>query len=368
MTATSSTAGTLAASRAALAHPPAMRRRRILRGLVMALMLGLFHGLPWLQWHGRPLLLFDIDARLIHFFGLQLRPEGMLPLLWLALAAVALLFLVTNLAGRVWCGYACPQTVLTRLHRGLQRLATFNGRARWLEAPVRHTAWAIVALWTGITFVGYFVPIRNLVGGLYPLTISGWEIFWIAFYALATWANVLYLHEQVCSHLCPYSRMQPLLADAATPTLHYDARRGEPRGPRPAGTASVLQRTRGLLDPMTARDYVFRAAHPASAGPRPIFRDAQLGDCTDCGDCVRSCPIGLDVRNGPTHACIECNACVDACDASMARAGFPEGLLVHASRSRISGQPRAALRSKPLLFAAMALLFLALAVIGLAAT
>lgn len=341
----------------------AARRRQTLRLCSMLLMLGLFHGLPWLQWNGVPLLLFDVGARQIHFFGLLLRPEGLLPLLWLALSAAAALCLMTNIGGRLWCGHACPQTVLTRLHRGLHRLFAFNGAPRWLAPFARHAAWALVALWTGISFVGYFVPIRTLVGGLHPFTLSGWETFWIGFYALATWANVLYLHEQVCTYLCPYSRVQPLLADASTPTLHYDARRGEPRGPRAPGNGSVLERARGLLDPMTARDYVFRAAHPASAGTRATFKDAHLGDCTDCGDCVRACPIGLDIRNGATTSCIECSACIDACDTTMQRNDFPTGLI---RRARIPPLPHTRLRAKPLLFAALSLLFLTLAVAGLA--
>ena len=346
----------------------ATRRRQGLRLSTMLLMLGLFHGLPWLQWNGMPVLLFDIDARQIHFFGLHLRPEGLLPLLWLALSAVTTLCLVTSIGGRLWCGYACPQTVLTRLHRGLQRLFAFNGAPRWLVPFARHAAWAVIALWTGISFVGYFVPIRALVGGLYPFTLSGWEAFWIGFYALATWANVLYLHEQVCTYLCPYSRVQPLLTDAFTPTLHYDARRGEPRGPRTPGKGSVLQRARGLLDPMTARDYVFRAAHPASAGARATFKDTHLGDCTDCGECVRVCPIGLDIRNGSTTSCIECNACIDACDATLQHNAFPAGLILRTSHARINQLPRIGMRPKPLLFAALSLLLLALAVTGLAAT
>ena len=344
----------------------AARRRQTLRLSSMLLMSCLFLGLPWLRWNGTPLLLFDIDARQLHFFGLQLRPEGMLPLLWLALAAVAMLCLATNLAGRLWCGYACPQTVLTRLQRGLQRVFAFDGAPAWLSAAMQHTAWALASVWIGISFVGYFVPIRELVGGLHPYTLSGWEVFWIGFYALATWANVLYLHEQVCTYLCPYSRVQALLADESTPTLHYDARRGEPRGPRAPGNGSVLQRARGLLDPMTARDYVFRAAHPASAGPRATFKDAHLGDCTDCGDCVRACPIGLDIRNGATTSCIECNACIDACDASMQRNDFPAGLIQRVGSAHLNQSPRTRMRAKPLLLAMLSVLFLILAVVGLA--
>jgi len=345
-----------------------MNRRHAMQWLALAVMLVLFYGLPWLRWHDTAVLLFDIEARHIHFFGLDLRTDAILPLLWLALAALAALCLVTSLYGRLWCAYACPQTVLTRLHRALRRVTTLDGLAGdRLEPVLRHTLWATIALWTGITFVGYFSPIGGLVAALPAFALNGWEAFWIAFYALATWANVLFLHEQVCTYLCPYSRVQPWLTDACTPSIHYDARRGEPRGARPAGGGSVMQRARGLLDPVTARDYVFRAAHPASAGPRPTFSDAHLGDCTDCDACVRACPIGLDIRNGRTDACIECSACMDACDDAMARSGFPAGLILRASSARIEQRPAAPLRVRPLLFGALTLLFLALAVAGLLA-
>lgn len=355
-------------------HPAAplrqlpLNRRHGLRWLVPATMLGLFYGLPWLRWRDTALLLFDMEARHIHFFGLDLRTEAILPLLWLALAALGTLCLVTSLYGRLWCAHACPQTVLTRLHRALRRLTTLNGLASERTGRLlRHALWAVIALWTGLTFVGYFSPIDRLVAGLPRFALGRWETFWIAFYALATWANVLFLHEQVCTYLCPYSRVQPWLADASTPSIHYDARRGEPRGTRPAGGGSVMQRARGLLDPVTARDYVFRAAHPASAGPRPTFSDAHLGDCTDCGACVRACPIGLDIRNGRTDACIECSACMDACDATMARSGFPAGLILRTSTARIEQRPPAGLRLRPLLFGTLTVLCLALAVAGLMA-
>lgn len=358
----------------AAVHPAApargapVQRRHVAQWLVLALMLGLFYGMPWLRWHDAPLLLFDVEARRIHFFGLGLRTDAVVPLLWLALAGLAALCLVTSLYGRLWCAYACPQTVLTRLHRAVRRVTALNGWAgARAEAVLRHALWAAVSLWTGITFVGYFSPIGELVSGLPAFAIGGWKAFWIAFYAAATWANVLFLHEQVCTYLCPYGRVQPWLTDAFTPSIHYDARRGEPRGARPAGGGSVMQRARGLLDPVTARDYVFRAAHPASAGPRATFSDAHLGDCTDCDACVRACPIGLDIRNGRNDSCIECNACTDACDDTMARNGFPAGLILRTSTARIEQRPAAPFRARPLLFGALTVLFLVLAVTGLLA-
>ncbi|MCL7714180.1 4Fe-4S dicluster domain-containing protein [Stenotrophomonas mori] len=338
------------------------------RRIAAAIMLGLFFGLPWLRWREAPVLLFDIEARRIHFFGLALGMDAALPLLCLALAALALLCLVTSLHGRLWCAHACPQTVLTRLYRTLRSVVP-GGRTRKspAEGALQQLLWAACALWTGITFVGYFSPIASLVARLHPFALGGWETFWVAFYALATWSNVLFLHEQVCVQLCPYGRMRPWLTDARTPSVRYLARRGEPRGPRAAGGGSVAQRDRGLLDPVTARDYVFRAAHPASAGPRPSFSDAHLGDCIDCGACTTACPIGLDIRNGDHLACIECGACMEACDRAMALQGFPAGLIQRTPACDGGTPPAAVPRARPLLFGALSLLLLALAIAGLLA-
>ncbi|AMJ57023.1 MULTISPECIES: 4Fe-4S dicluster domain-containing protein [Stenotrophomonas] len=338
-----------------------VRSRDSIRQLTTTAMLGAFYGLPWLHWNGKPWLLFDIDARQFQFAGVSMQPERSLPLLWLALAALALLALVTSLYGRLWCTYACPQTVLTRLFRKLTALTTFNGRLTPLGPPLRHALWAGIALWTGISFVGYFTPIADLVNGMLTLSLSGWEWFWISFYGLATWANVVYLHEQVCSYLCPYSRVQGLISDTRTPAIQYNAPRGEPRGPRPADNASVLHRSRGLLDATTAADYVFRAAHPAIAGAMPKFSAAHLGDCVDCGACVAACPIGLDIRNGRSSSCIECGNCMDACDDAMAANHYPLDLIRRARPANDGDVARSGIHIKPLAFAGIALLCIALA-------
>jgi len=338
-----------------------VRKRDTLRQLTTTAMLAAFYGLPWLHWGGTPWLLFDIDARQFQIAGIAMQPEQSLPLLWLAIAALALLCLVTSLHGRLWCTYACPQTVLTRLFRRLTRLTDFRGPAKPLGAPLRHTLWALIALWTGISFVGYFSPIDKLVHGALTFSLSGWECFWISFYGLATWANVVYLHEQVCSYLCPYSRVQGLIADARTPCIQYNAPRGEPRGPRDRDNASVLHRSRGLLDATTAADYVFRAAHPAIAGAMPNFSPVHLGDCIDCGACVAACPIGLDIRNGSSISCIACGNCMDACDDAMAASHYPLDL-IHRARPTSDGDAApSGLRIKPLAFAGITLLCVVLA-------
>ncbi len=319
--------------------PPVASSRLRWRALLPAALLAGFYALPWLRWNGRQALLFDLPGRRFDLFGWTLWPEDLGVLLGLIAVLTTSLALVTTLAGRGWCGHACPQTLWSGLFRWIGRTC-----ARHLRAPcaaiVKHLAWAAVALWTGITFVGFFSPIDTLLQGFWPVRWSGWETFWVLFYAVATWGNAGFLREQVCIDLCPYARVAPLLFDSDTPRVCYDVRRAEPRGPRAAGQGSVQQRGRGLLDAISASDYAFRAAHPALAGPMPRFADDRLGDCVDCGACVRACPMQLDIRSGPLLDCIACGACVDACDAQMRAQGFPKGLVRVARPDIDCGRPR----------------------------
>lgn len=320
--------------------PSRARARLRWRPLLSLMLLAGFYLLPWLRWDGRQALLFDLPGRRFDLFGLTLWPQDLGVLLGLLAVLATGLMLLTHLAGRVWCGHGCPQTLWSTLFRWIER-----GCARWLHWPplaraARHLLWAGVALWTGVTFVGLFSPIHDLIGSPWPPAWSGWEIFWVLFYALATWGNAGFLREQVCIDLCPFARLCPSLCDADTPQVQYDPRRGEPRGPRAPGQGAVLQRGRGLLDPVSASDYAFRAAHPALAGPMPRFPDDRLGDCLDCADCVAVCPMGLDIRSGPQPDCIACGACVDACDVQMRRWKFPTGLIRHASPNRMQQRAR----------------------------
>lgn len=312
-----------------------------------------FHALPWLRWNGRQALLFDLPARRFDLFGLTLWPHDFG--LWLCLlgALGAGLVLLTNLAGRVWCGYGCPQTVWSRLFRWIESSSANLPGPAWLGAAVKQVAWAALALWTALTLVGYFSPIRELFASG-PPAWSGWQTFWIVFYTLATWGNAGFLREQVCRDLCPYARLHALCCDVATPRMHYDARRGEPRGARAPGLGSVLQRGRGLLDPTSARDYAFRAAHARIAGPMPAFAADRLGDCVDCAACVAACPMALDVRAGADVQCISCGACMEACDAQMRTAGFPAGLIRYASDNQM--QRRRGRKPRPRMLAAAGVL------------
>lgn len=342
--------------------PPPPRARPALRwrALLSATLLATFYVLPWLRWDGRQALLFDLPARRFDLFGLTLWPQDLGVLLGLLAVLASALVLLTTLAGRVWCGHGCPQTQWSNLFRWIEQRCARHLPWPPLARAVRHLLWAAVALWTGITFVGLFSPVRDLVAGAWPPAWSGWETFWVLFYALATWGNAGFLREQVCLDLCPYARICPSLCDRDTPHVQYDARRGEPRGPRAPGRGAVMQRGRGLLDPVSARDYAFRAAHPALAGPMPRFADDRLGDCVDCAACVQVCPMALDVRSGPHPDCIACGHCVDACNTQMRAWGFPGGLIGLASDNRMQQQATRWLRPRAL--AALATLLVLLGI------
>ena len=305
-----------------------------------SLFLAVFFLLPWLQCNGQQAFLLDIAQRQLWLAGQLFTPSHAPTLACLVLAAFAGLAIITNLLGRVWCAYACPQTVLGRVYTTLARASgalTSNPRA---AALLHHSAWAAVAIWTGITFVGYFSPIRTLWAQLPSLGWTSWEACWALFYAALTWANIAYLRQRVCVYLCPYARVHGYCQDQDTKRISYDARRGEPRGIGQSPTRlSVLARARGRLNSTTAADYAFRAAYPAIAGVLPHFNDDRLGDCLDCGNCVRACPQALDIRKPGTDQCIECGSCADACNTVMAQHGYAAGLIDVRSHNALQGRP-----------------------------
>ncbi|WP_332670867.1 cytochrome c oxidase accessory protein CcoG [Aromatoleum sp.] len=285
----------------------------------------LFYGGAWLSWDGRQAFLFDIAERKFYLFGLVLWPQDALLAAVLLIIAATALFLVTAVAGRLFCGFACPQTVYTSIFRWVEARVEGDhiARLRLDEAPVsarklrlkaaKHGAWLAIAAWTGITFVGYFTPIRELLWNLGPGDLGPWEGFWVFFYGAFTYLQAGFAREMVCLHMCPYSRFQGVMFDADTRTISYDARRGEPRGRR--GAAKLAAATGG------------DAANPiARAG----------GDCVDCTLCVQVCPTGIDIRDGLQYQCINCGLCADACDDVMTRIGSSPGLIRMASESELA--------------------------------
>jgi cytochrome c oxidase accessory protein FixG len=263
-----------------------------------------FYGLPWLEWGQRQAVLFDLGARRFYIFGLVLYPQDFIYLTGILVISALSLFLFTAVAGRLWCGYACPQTVYTEIFLWLEKRTEGDRSARmrrdagpWtadktLRKAAKHFLWLAVALWTGFTFVGYFTPIKELGVEFVQAQMGSWEIFWSLFYGFATYGNAGFMREQVCKHMCPYARFQSAMFDKDTLIVTYDEERGEPRGARSR-----------KADPLTLN----------------------LGACVDCSLCVQVCPTGIDIRKGLQYECIGCGACADVCDTVMDKMGYPRG-------------------------------------------
>jgi len=272
----------------------------------------LFYGLPWLSWNGRQAVLLDLAARRFYIFGMVLHPQDVIYLALLLILSAFALFLFTTVAGRLWCGFACPQTVYTEIFMWVERRFEGDRQARikldaapWSLPKLarrggKQAVWLAIGLWTGFTFVAYFTPARSLLAEVAGLTLGPWETFWILFYGFATYGNAGYMREQVCKYMCPYARFQSAMFDRDTLVISYDARRGEPRGSRRRGVDA------------------------ATVGK---------GDCIDCTLCVQVCPTGIDIRKGLQYECIGCAACIDACDAVMDKMQSPRGLIRYATQN-----------------------------------
>jgi cytochrome c oxidase accessory protein FixG len=274
----------------------------------------LFYGLCWIDWNGRQAVLFHIVERKFYIFGMAFWPQDVIYLAILLVISAYGLFLVTAVGGRLFCGYACPQTVYTEILMWIERKIEGERPARMkLDAQAmnprklrlkltKHTLWLLVALWSGFTFVGYFTPIKELLHLSLDFSLGPWEAFWIFFYAGFLYMQAGFLREQVCKYMCPYARFQGVMFDPDTLIITYDPVRGEPRGLRKKNA-----------DP---------AAPP-------------LGDCVDCGICVQVCPTGIDIRNGLQMECIACAACIDACDDVMDKFGKPRGLIRYSTENAL---------------------------------
>ena len=278
----------------------------------------IFYGTCWLNWESdglsRQAVLFDIAHEKFYLFGLVLWPQDALLLAYLLIIAATALFLATALAGRVFCGFVCPQTIYKMIFSWVEAQIEGDHLARlkldqspWtarklLLRATKHGLWFVIAAWTAITFVGYFTPVRDVLAALPGWQVGPWEGFWLIFYCAFTYAMAGLAREAVCQHMCPYSRFQGVMFDDTTRTVSYDAGRGEPRNRR------------------------------QQAG--------QTGDCIDCNICVEVCPTGIDIRDGLQYQCINCGLCVDACDQVMTRIGAPTGLIRFASERELSERPQ----------------------------
>ena len=280
-----------------------------------ALML-LFFGTAWIDWNGQQAVLWDLDSKQFHIFGATFWPQDFTLLSAILMIAAFGLFFITVVAGRVWCGYSCPQSVWTWIFMWVEKVTEGERHQRirldaapWslnklLRRSAKHGLWLAISLATAIGFIGYFIPVRELVGDLLSWQVGATTAFWLLCFTAATYFNAGWLREQVCVHMCPYSRFQSAMFDADTLLVTYDAARGETRGPRKKNT------------------------DPAASG---------LGDCVDCTVCVQVCPTGIDIRDGLQIDCISCGACIDACNGIMDQMGYQRGLIRYTSERALAG-------------------------------
>ena len=316
----------------------------MLRVAAVFTLLGLYYVVPWLSWDGHQLVLFDLPARKFYILGLTFWPQDFFYLALLLVVAAFSLFFFTALAGRLWCGYACPQTVWTEVFLWIERRIEGDrpkqmklDKAPWNLHKLRikgtkHLVWLLFSLWTGFTFVGYFTPIQELTVKFVSFETGPWETFWILFYGFATYGNAGWMREQVCIYMCPYARFQSAMFDRNTLIVSYDDQRGEPRGSR-------------------KRDEDFKAKG--------------LGSCIDCTLCKQVCPTGIDIRDGLQYQCIGCAACIDVCDQVMDKMGYPKGLIRYTTENAIDGKPTRILRPRIFIYATIMLLVTSALVYGL---
>ncbi len=300
-----------------------------LRSAATLLLLAVYYCLPWFTWDDRQAILFDLPARRFYIFGLTFWPQDFFFMAWLLIIAGVALFFFTALAGRLWCGYACPQTVWTNAYVWMERLTEGNrsrrmklDKAPWnadkiTRKSAKQFLWISFSLWTGFTFVGYFTPVLELAREIVTFSTGPWETFWVLFYSFATYGNAGIMREQVCKYMCPYARFQSAMFDRDTLIVSYDEARGEPRGSRQ------------------------RAADRGAGG---------LGDCVDCTLCVQVCPTGIDIRKGLQYECIACAACVDACDGVMDKMGYPRGLIRYTTENALEGGKTRVLRPRTVIY------------------
>jgi cytochrome c oxidase accessory protein FixG len=305
---------------------------------------------PWLEWGQRQALLFNLEAKRFYIFKLVLYPQDLIYLTAILIISALSLFLFTAIAGRLWCGYTCPQTVYTEIFIWIERKIEGDRATRMkLDAAAmspeklvrkgaKHFVWIAFALWTGFTFVGYFTPIRELWAAVMSYSLSPWEMFWVCFYGFATYGNAGFMREQVCKYMCPYARFQSAMFDDDTLIVTYDEARGEPRGGRSRKADASSQK---------------------------------LGSCIDCNLCVQVCPTGIDIRKGLQYECIGCGACADVCDTVMDKMGYERGLVKYSTQNAIdnnwthSQMLRRILRPRVLIYASILLLLIAALVASL---
>ena len=279
-------------------------RFRRIKWITMSILLTPFFLLPYLTWEGRQAIYFDIPGRKFYLFDITVWPQDLIILALLMLFAFILLFAMTAIAGRIFCGTMCPQTLWTDLMTLTERWAEGTARQRmkldalpWNAEKIRkkafkHFMWIVICTVTSVTFLGYFSGIYNAWHDLFTLSYNIYEWVSFVFVFVLFYVNTGFVREQICNWVCPYARIQAVMTDKDTITTTYDYHRGEKRGRIKKGQI-----------------------------------DDSLGDCVDCNLCVSVCPTGVDIREGNQIGCINCGICIDACDDIMGKVGRDKGLI-----------------------------------------
>ena len=304
-----------------------------IRKFTLWMLIASYFSICWISINGQQVVHFDLPARQFHIFGITFWPQEFVLLSLLLIICAFGLFFVTTLFGRVWCGYTCPQTSWTFIYMWIEEKVegSRNQRIKLDKADMsaiklskkvtKHILWLLVAFGTGLTFVGYFYPIRELVPDILTLSITdSWSMFWIGFFTVATYINAGWLREQVCMYMCPYARFQSVMFDENTLVVSYNTDRGDPRGSRKRNA-----------------DY----------------KEKGLGDCIDCNLCVQVCPTGIDIRDGLQYECIGCALCIDACDSIMEKMNYEPGLISYTTEQKLEGKESHIIRPKSIAYAAV---------------
>ncbi len=294
---------------------------RKLKWLSMVTLLTIYYGAPWIRWNRGAAspdqaILIDLNHTRAYFFGIEIWPQEVYYITGILILAAVGLFFVTSLFGRVWCGYACPQTVWTDLFVWVERIVQGDRNARkkldeskWTFEKIRkkvltHIIWLIIGLCTGGAWVFYFNDAPTLLDQIINFDVP-WSVGgWILGLTFSTYLMAGFAREQVCTYMCPYARFQSAMFDKDTLIIAYDESRGEPRGKHKAGDSWEGK-----------------------------------GHCIDCDSCVVVCPMGIDIREGLQMECIACGLCVDACNNVMEKIGLPEGLIRYDTESKKKFNP-----------------------------
>ncbi len=281
---------------------------------------------PYLRWDDRQAVLFDIPNRQFHIFGATILPQDFWMLALLLLFFAILLAVVTAVAGRVWCGFFCFQTIWTDVYTWIEeKLEGAPQKRRKLEkAPwdfnkvrikaIKHFLWLVIAVLTGISFSAWFTDAFVLWGEIFTLSVGLVSMVFIGMFILGTYILAGFMREQACFWLCPYARIQGVMIDNTTVLPTYDYKRGEPRGRVKKGQKEEERTT---------------------------------GDCIDCNQCVAVCPTGVDIRQGQQEGCITCALCIDACDSVMEKIGRPKGLIRYESLEALEGDHSVPIHKRP---------------------